>query len=130
MPTVHSAKEIVATIPTRVGLLADVTEALRTAGVNIAAVSAYERDGKGKFLLVTDDNAKAAAALGRLNAEVREKVVVVVELPDHPGALEEVARKLAEEDVNIEYVFGTVGPGGAARLVLKTSDDQKVLGLL
>lgn len=129
MPRAHLATEIVAAIPARVGLLADVTDAIKAAGVNISAVSAYERDGVGKFLLVTDDNAKALAALGRLNAETREREVVVLELADQPGALEEAARKVAEADVNIEYTFGTVGPGGVARVVMTTSDDQKVLGL-
>jgi hypothetical protein len=129
MTVARMTKEIIAVVPARVGLLADVTEAIKVAGVNITAVSAYERDGQGKFLLVTDDNDAASKALARLNADVREKDVVVVELPDRPGALEEVARKVAEAGINIEYTFGTVGPGGVARVVLKTSDDLGVVGL-
>ena len=116
-------------MPARVGLLADVTDAIGRAGVNITAISAYERDGEGKFLLVTGDNGKALDALHRLNAEVREKGVILLELDNRPGALEEATRKLAEADVNIEYVYATVGKSDKATVVLKTSDDQRALGL-
>jgi hypothetical protein len=129
MATAHQAKQLVATIPTRVGLLADITDAIQSAGVNITAISAYERDGQAKFLLVTEDNAKTSEALGRLNADVREKEVLLVELADEVGALREVASKLAEASVNIEYMYGTTGPGGKAWLVFKTADDAKALGL-
>lgn len=123
-------KQLVARMPTRVGLLADVAEAIREAGVNIAAMSAYEREGEGKFLIVTDDNEKAAEALRRLNAEVSEKTVVSVQLQDRPGALEEAARKVAEAGINIEYVYGTTGGGETATVILKSDDDEKAAGLL
>ena len=109
--------------------MADATAAIKATGVNIAAISAYERDGEGKLLLVTDDNAKAAQALARLNAEVREKGVLLVDLEDRPGTLEAAARTLAEADIKVEYAYGTAVPGGVARVVMKTSDDQRALGL-
>jgi len=129
MATARQAKQLVATMPTRVGLLADITDAIRAAGVNISAVSAYERDGQAKFLLVTDDNAKTAEALGRLNADVHEKDVVLVELENRVGALADAAKKIAEATINIEYSYGTTGPGDKAWLVFKTSDDVKTIGL-
>ena len=129
MATAHRASQIVATMPTRVGLLADITDAVKSAGVSITAISGYERDGKAKFLLVTDDNAKAAEAVRKLNADVREKEVLLVEFENKVGALHEAARKLAEASVNIEYTYGTTGPGDKAWLVFKTADDAKALGL-
>jgi hypothetical protein len=45
------------------------------------------------------------------------------------GALRETAKKLAEAGVNIEYTYGTTGPGDKAWLVFKTADDAKALGL-
>jgi hypothetical protein len=129
MASARLAKELVAKIPARVGLLADVTEAIRQAGVNIVAVSAYERDGVGKFLLVTSDNAAATAALGRLNAEVTEKPVVTIDMPDEPGALEKAARTIAEAGINIRYAFGTAAGSGLSTIVFKTDDDAKAAGL-
>ena len=129
MAQVRRAKQLVATMPTRVGLLADISDTIRSAGVNITAISAYERDGQAKFLLVTDDNTKAGEALGRLAADVREKDVLIVELDNRVGALADVARKFAEAGINVEYTYGTTGPGDKARLVFKTSDHMRSLGL-
>lgn len=129
MAQAHRAKQLVATMPTRVGLLADISDTIRSAGVNITAISAYERDGLAKFLLVTDDNAKASEALGRIAADVREKDVILIELENRVGALADVAKKLAEAGVNIEYTYGTTGSGDKTWLVFKTSDDARSLGL-
>ena len=129
MAQVRRAKQLVATMPTRVGLLADISEAIRSAGVNITAISGYEREGQAKFLLVTDDSAKAAEALGRMAADVREKDVVLVELDNRVGALADAAKKISEAGINVEYTYGTTGPGDKAWLVFKTADDAKVLGL-
>ena len=128
MATARMAKQIAATIPARVGLLADMCEALHASGVNISAISAYERDGIGKFLMVTSNNAEAAKALSRLNADYVEKPVLAVEFANEPGALEAAARTMAEAGVNVEYCYGTVG-GNTAVVVFSTSDDMKALSL-
>lgn len=129
MATARMTTELVAKIPARVGLLADVAEAIRAEGVNILAISAYERDGVGKFLLVTSDNDKAAKAATGFGAEIVQKSVVAVEMPDRPGALEEAARVVAEAGVDVEYVFGTACGGGTSTVVFKTADDAKVVAL-
>lgn len=128
MSKARMASQIAATIPARIGLLADVCEALREASVNVTSISAYERDGIGKFLLVTSNNAEAMKALSRLNADFVEKPVLEVELPNEPGALEEAARTMAEAGINVEYCYGTVS-GGTALVVFRTSDDRKALSL-
>jgi hypothetical protein len=128
MAKARMAAQLAATIPARVGLLADVSESLHASGVNITALSAYERDGIGRFLMVTSNNAEAAKALSRLNADYVEKPVLAVELANEPGALEDAARTLAEAGVNVEYCYGTVS-GTTAVVVFHTSDDTKALSL-
>lgn len=125
----HIVQEIVVKMPTRVGLLADISAAIRQVGVNITAVSAYERDGEGKFLLVTTDNAKAVQALAAMGAQATEKTVVSADMPNRPGALEEAARKIADAGINIDYIYGTTN-ADSATLILKTDDDAKAAGLL
>jgi hypothetical protein len=125
----HIVKEIVAKMPTRVGLLADISAAIRQAGVNITAMSAYEREGEGKFLLVTSDNAKAVQALAAMGAQTTEKTVVSADMPNRPGALEEAVRKIAGAGINIDYIYGTTN-ADSATLILKTDDDAKAVGLL
>jgi hypothetical protein len=131
MSSARLTKHVVAKMPSRVGLLADVAETIHAAGVNIMAVMAYEMDGRGEFMFLTSDNAKAAEALGRLNAEVSEETVIAVEMPNEPGSLEDAARKMAEAGINVGYVYGTAARGdGSATVVFRTSDDEKAAALL
>jgi hypothetical protein len=125
----HIVQEIVVKMPTRVGLLADISAAIRQVGVNITAVSAYEREGEGKFLLVTSDSAKAVQALSAMGAQITEKTVVSADMQNRPGALEEAARKVADAGINIDYIYGTTN-ADSATLILKTDDDAKAAGLL
>lgn len=117
-------------MPTRVGLLADVAEALRNAGVNIQAIGAYDKEGAGEFMLVTNDNPAAADALRALGAEVTEEAVVLVEMPDHPGSLEKAARHIATADINIEWVYATTAGGTSATAVFKVPEPERVVRLL
>ncbi len=130
MTSARTAMQLVCSVPTKVGLLADIAEALRLADVNIIAISGYERDGQAKFLMVTTDNAKATAAICGVGADVREKSVVVVDMPNKPGALEVAARRIADAGINIEYTYGTAGAADMATVVLKTADDEQVARLL
>ena len=123
--------ELVVKLPDRIGLLADVGEVIREAGVNIVAIGAYRKEGRGEFMLVTTDNATAAAALERLDAEVTEHTAVAVELSDEPGALESVARSIAEAGIDMHWAYASVAPGvGTALAIVKTEDDARAVNVL
>lgn len=130
MASARMATQLVCSTPSRIGLLADIAGALREKGVNISALSAYERDGEGKFLMITDDNAKATEALERFGIDVREKSVVIAEMSNEVGALERAAKAIAEAGVNIEYAYATAPSAGHATVVFKTDDDTKTFGIL
>jgi hypothetical protein len=130
MADVRLAKEIFFRTPTRVGLLADVTETLADAGVNISGIGAYDKDGMGEFLLITNDDATAIAALAALGGEITETEVVVAHLEDTPGTLAKTARKIADAGINIKQVHATTAGGAHAMVVFRTEDDAEVVRLL
>ena len=68
MAKVQVRNEVLFKAPTRVGLLADVTEALNGAGVNIIAIGAYDKGDNGEFLMITSNNKLAYEALAKLDA--------------------------------------------------------------
>jgi len=103
---------------------------LQQDGANVRAISAYESDGVGHFLLVTDDNVKAAVALEFMGAKPYEKQIVLADVDNRPGALEEIARMLADADINLEYVYGASGSTGKTRFVFSTTNDEKACSLL
>jgi hypothetical protein len=122
--------ELFFTIPTHVGALAEVAEALRDAGVDIRAIGAYDKDDYGEFMLIVSDTAAGKAAVEKLGASAVEKTVVTVEVDDRPGALAEVARKVADGGINIGWIYATTSGSEKAMLILRTADNAKVAQLL
>ena len=57
--------------------------------------------------------------------------MVVLELDNRPGALAEVARKLARADINIEYAYcSATEHQGAGSLILRTDEPDRTLEFL
>lgn len=104
------------------GELARLGEVAGAAGVNLDGFAAFTGDGKGAIHVLVADEAldslrDALDAAGMPVADEREAVVVTV--ADEPGALGEVARRLADAAVNIELAYTTFG---GVRLVVVTDD--------
>jgi len=131
MVKVQIRNELLFSAPTRVGLLADVAEALDKAGVNITAIGAYDKGDNGEFLMITSNNKLAFAALGELGGELDLQSVVVAEVPNTPGELATIARRLADHDINVSQVFASSVEGcNTVSLVLTASCEVDVVGLL
>ncbi len=83
----ESMKDIKVVLANRPGTLADMGEALGEAGVNIEGMCG-PCEGDGIAHVLVDDAAAARAALGGAGIDVREdRDVLVVKVPDEPGAL-------------------------------------------
>ncbi len=129
MAKAAKVKQLIFSLSNRVGLLADVTSALASAKINIEAICAYER-GYGYFMMVTDNNAKAKKVLLKMGADVHVEEVIMVEVPNRAGQLEKISRIVADADIDIHFVYTSVGKGKTANLILKTANDRKSLKLL
>jgi hypothetical protein len=62
--------------------------------------------------------------------KVKEEDAVITEMPNKAGALQKVAKKIADAGININYLYGTAGTGKFSMCVLKTADDKKVVKLI
>jgi hypothetical protein len=128
--TVQLRNELFFKAPTRVGLLADVAEALGAAGVDIIAIGAYDKGDNGEFLLLTSDNKKASDVLSSLDGQVDFGPVVVVEVENVPGKLAIIARRIANENINVSQIHATTTGGDTAMIVIRTDQDARVVELL
>jgi hypothetical protein len=86
----------------RPGSFAALVQALGDAGVNIDGVA--EIDGV-VHLLVEDAEATRAAVEASNNHVADERDVLVIALPDRPGELARVARRIADAGVNVSFVY-------------------------
>ncbi len=130
MAKAKKAGLIVAVLPDRVGLLAEISGLLSGAAVNIEAICAYRTGQNAEFLIMVDNIGKARKALEDTDAEIREEEVTTVELPHRPGELAAAAKKLADDGINIEYSWSVAGSGSAATWILRTDNPSKAIAAL
>jgi len=128
---VETRTETVVFLENKPGTLARLAKALGEKGVNIEGFMIHESVDHGVVRMVTSDPRKAAHVLGEGGLLTLEAEVLRVPLPNRPGALAEVAERLASARVNVDYAYGTVGPSGKdAALVLRVSNAKKALEAL
>jgi hypothetical protein len=112
-----------------VGKLADLTATLREFGVNITSLVGFVEGDRATFILGTVNNAGAMEALSGSVEFLDETQVLVVQVPDRVGALNEIAQKLADANISIQWACATT-TGGAAAIVFSTSDNAKAAELV
>lgn len=130
MAKAKKVKHLVFTLPNKVGLLSEVSGILAKAKVNINAICAYEMEDKAIFILAPDSPVRATKALMPLGAEITEEEALAVEMPNRPGELEKVAKKLADAGININLIYGTTGTGKTPTCFFKTADNKKAIRLI
>jgi hypothetical protein len=87
------------------GELADITNALSLAGVNLKSLAALSVEGQALLRLIPDDEEAARGALRDKNIRFEEHDVATVLLENKAGELTGVAARLAEAGVNLEAVY-------------------------
>ena len=122
-------KDLTITLEDRPGRLADLGEATGKAEINIEGMCATSGGGRAEVHILVDDAAAARGALGSAGIEVdAESDVLVMDVEDRPGTMGEVARKLADAEVNVAFAYATFG---GCRVVFGVDDAaaaREVLG--
>ena len=117
------------TVDDKVGILADIGDKLKEAGINIQAICAWTEGETGKLLACTD-NDEQACEIFKGFGECGWMEVLCVEVENQPGGLAAVTRKLADAGINIDMVYATVTGGSTCRVVLSTTDNAKAAELI
>ncbi|MGQ9588534.1 MAG: ACT domain-containing protein [Thermoplasmata archaeon] len=118
-------KEFDVYVQNRPGELAKVCEILGNYGVNIRAIASESGSEKPMIKIVTDDEATTKAALSRSGIRFDLREVVAVKMPDRPGELGKIARKLARLMVNVESIYILGKGAGMTEIALTVDDIQK-----
>lgn len=122
-------KELVLSVPNKMGTMANVSKILADHGINIEGIAGYGMGAEAKIMIVADDVLRAGDALKKAGFKAIEtKEVVVVELENKPGALKSVSAKLADAKIDIRYLYGSTCSGGcASTIIFSTADNEKAL---
>ena len=99
-------KEITIVAKNEVGSLAIVAEGLGNVGVNIEAISAYEKDNHAFFRVLTNDSTTAVKAISKIpGMRVTESDIIILKMQNRPGELGKITRKLANKNVSLESLY-------------------------
>jgi hypothetical protein len=119
-------KQLTVAWQNRPGELANVCRVLAEVGVNIEALATAEAGEYGAVRMVVDDVDKARKVFHDAAVAHTTIDVLVIELPNVPGTLSEVAGRLSAERINIEYFYSAVAPGVERAFgVFKVSDPHR-----
>jgi hypothetical protein len=100
------ATDLVIEVDNEPGALARVATAIGDAGVNIAAATCTSPGERAALHILVKHAGAAKHALATAGVTVTgEREVVVVEADDRPGALGDLARRVAEAGVNLDLVY-------------------------
>ena len=115
----------------RPGVLADVTNALSKAGVNILALSLTDSGEHGVLRIVTANPEQTRQVLNDTHDRWTETEILVVPLTNETGAFATLIDKLAVAKININYVYCTASESGkTTNAVVKFADPAEALKLL
>ena len=123
-------KQIAVFLENKAGKASACCKVLKDANVNLLALSIADTQDFGILRMITEDNAKALAALkgaGYISSEVE---LVGLEVPDKAGALSELLIALGDGGISVEYMYSYAGVDGHAKIAFKTATPEKAVELL
>ena len=100
-------------------------------GVDIRALSIADTTDFGILRMLVSDISAAKAALAEQNCILSVNEVTVVAVPDTPGGLSRVLSLMAQEKIDIEYMYSLIDRGKEdAYMVFRVSDEKRLLKVL
>ena len=115
----------------RAGQLAEITKLLAQEGVDIRALSIAETADYGLARMIVSDAHKASDVLLHHGDILSMTPVYAVEVPDAPGGLAELLGLLAENSIDVEYMYSLFfHEPGKACMVLRVSNEPMFLSVL
>lgn len=131
MTKTRIGKEAVVRVANRIGVLTQVAKIVSDKGIDIEAAVATLEGDDAIIRLITNDHLRTMDALREHQLSPMEARVVVVELPHRPGMLRHITAKLASENIDLAYLYGTTIAGADKSLVIlsSTNNDRAVVVL-
>lgn len=125
----QTAKQLSVSLVNKPGRLHMVLAALQKEKVNILGLAVMDTTERNTLRFIPDDAALAASALETANIRCEMAEVLMVELPNQPGALAKICERLAAEHLNIDYAYTTFNAtrkqSGGAVAIIKVNDLAK-----
>lgn len=124
-------KQLSVFVENKKGRLAEITEAIAKANVDIRALSIADTTDFGILRLIVNKPEEAAAALKELGVTVSVTNVIAIGINDAPGAFSIPMRILADAGVDVEYMYAFITrKSEKAYVILRVNDNDVAAKIL
>lgn len=115
----------------RAGQLAEITALLAKNGVDLRAINIAETSDYGVLRLIASHEPETCRVLRENGFIFSTSDVVAVGVPDAPGGLSTLLQLLAENSIDVHYMYSIFGqPNGMVCMILRVADPAAVSSLL
>ena len=115
----------------RAGQFAEITGILAENDIDLRAISIAETVDYGVLRMIVDHAEKTTSILMQHGYLLSMTPVLVIEVPDKPGGIAPVLAKIAEGNIDIEYMYSLFTHiDGKAYIVFRVSETEKFVELL
>ena len=115
----------------RAGQFAEITSILAENGIDLRAISIAESTDYGVLRMIVDNAEKTTSILMQHGYLMSMTPVLVIAVPDEPGGIAPVLAKVAEGNVDIEYMYSLfTHNAGKAYIVFRVAESDKFVELL
>ena len=120
-----SIHQISVFLENRTGQLSEITQLLAENGVDIRAISIAETADYGLARMIVNDAPKASSILLQHGDILSMTPVWAVEVPDRPAGLADLLAVLAENHIDVEYMYSLfTHANGKAYMVFRVADEM------
>ncbi len=124
--SIETAIQLAVFLDNRPGALSRLCSELAAAAINIHALATSDTIDHAVVRMVVSDPSKALMILGERGVLALENDVLMIESNNQPGTLAEIADRLAQAGVNIEYAYLATSPKSqSGLLILRPSNVEK-----
>lgn len=124
-------KQLSVFLQNKAGRIASITNALSEAGIDLRALSIADTTDFGILRMLVSDISAAKEILAKENCIISVNEVAVVAVPDEPGGLARILSLMAQEHIDIEYMYSLIERSvKEAYMVFRVSDEPKLLEML
>ncbi|MGI6111607.1 MAG: ACT domain-containing protein [Bilifractor sp.] len=122
-----SVQQVSVFVENKPGTLSDLMKLLKSADVNMRALSLAETQNFGIVRLIVDDVVSCTDVLKRNDYVSSLTPVIIVAIPDVVGSLSDLLTVLQDAGINIEYMYAIPGKKNVddAFMIFRISDEDK-----
>lgn len=126
-----SINQITVFLENRAGELSKIIKTLSQNKVDLRAINIAETADYGLLRMITADNTSAEKVLRTENLIFTETPVLAVAVDDKPGALSDVLEIMANENIDINYMYSIFGhTDGLAYMIMQLQEIDKAADLI